>query len=313
MTTATLPNSAAYDFEAPYEATEMDPKEFSSLAETILAEARNAGKPQRANGELFKAQELMYWKVRENPTHPGWKARAGWVIVGPGSGSLGAAEEMLRFSTVKECDPLHQFGSYEGGGGNKNRNPLMVDGVSRLHPWGVWTELIRKPGGLAMMPKSQLISLGFHRKPEIRNARPDLANVIDYQCEICPEGTNVFTARQHLSQHMAIAHKGERHAELAARINADAIAAIASSNNPGVNAELIASVVAATIAAIQGAPAQAPAEPAADPTSRPQLLKYIAENKIPLPEGKQVFQLTKDEALSIVNAHRAQSLTADSE
>lgn len=313
MTTATLPDSTALNFEVPYEATELSAEDFSSFAASIVNEARATNGPARS-GELFKPQELMYWKVRENPTHEGWKRRAGWIIIGPGTGSVGAAEEMLRFSTVKEVDPLYQFGSYEGGGGTKNRNPLMVDGPSRQHPWGVWTELFQKPGGLALMPKSQLISLGFHRKPEIRRARPDLADVADISCDICPEGTSVYTARQHLSQHMAIAHKGERHAELAARINADAIAAIAGKQAPGLDPQAIATIVAATIAAIQGtsAPAAPEPEPEPDPNSRPQLLKYIAKFGLDT-GGKQPFQLTKDEAASIVNAHRAQSLTADPE
>jgi len=303
MTTATLP-SAAYDFEAPL-GEELKPEDFANIAQQIIAEGRNAGATQKRN-ELWKSQEMMYWRVRPNPRHEGWKARANWIIPGPGSGTVDAASEMARFQQLKECDPLYEYGSYEGGGGTNNRNPLLVDRVDVKNPYGCWTELFQKPGGLAAMPKSQLVSLGFHRIPEIRKARTDLHDVIDYVCELCPPGTSVFTRSQDRGQHMSIIHKNERQSELAARINADAIERIRDVVAPGIDPNLIASIVAATVAAMNGnAPAPAPvAAPVVDPDSRPQLLKYIAEHKLSLPEGRSVMSLTKDEALAIVNAHR---------
>lgn len=311
MTALTMPNPAT-DFETPFDFTqnELKPSDFVSIAQQIVEEGRNTGQQARRN-ELWKAQEMMYWRVRPNPRHEGWKARAGWIIPGPGSGSVDAASEMVRFQRIKECDPLHEFGSYEGGGGTNNRNPLLVDKVSPKNPYGCWTELFQRPGGMEAMPKSQLVMLGFHRLPEIRAHRPDVLDVIDYPCELCPDGTNVFTSVAARGQHIGIAHKGERQAELAARINAEAIGKIANTVAPGLDPNLIASIVAATVAAMNGGAVSAPVAPVvAEPEKRTDFLKYISEHKVPLPEGRTFMSLTKDEAEALVNAHRAQTVTA---
>lgn len=326
MTTAMLP-SAAYDFEAPANATAED---FSSIAQRIIAESRGT----RAQGETrtHKPEEYMYWKVREHPSRTGWKKRAGWIILGPGPGSVRGEEDVVRFSRIKEADPLYQFGSYEGGGGGNfgsdGQNPLLVSGESSSHPYGSFTELFQKRGGIEAVPKTQLVALGFHRKPEIRAARPDVADVVDYECPLrcssdaSPTGVSIFSSQSACDQHMSVVHKQERQSELAARINADAINRIGERVAPGVDPNLIAAIVSATVAAMNGAPvvAAAPtpiptpepvAAPEVDTDSRSQLIKYVAANDLPLPEGRSVQSLTKDEAFALVNAHRQNTAASD--
>ncbi len=316
--------SMAYDFEAPL-AGSATADDFSNIAQRIVAESRGAS--ARSDARTHKPEEYMYWKVNENATG-GWASRRGWIIQGPGPGSVRGEEDVVRFARIKQARPLYEFGSYEGGGGGNfgsdGRNPLLVLQENSHSPYGSLTELYQRPGGLKAMPKSQLVWLNHHRKPEILAARPDLADVVDIECPLrcpstaSPNGISVFTTQAAVDQHMSVAHKNERQAELSARINAQAIENVGRLNavppppmpTPEDN-RLAAIERRMEELAEENARLRAGAPPVADPDSRPQLLKYIAEHKLPLPEGRSVMSLTKDEALVLVNAHRAQSLTAD--
>ncbi len=316
--------SMAYDFEAPL-AGSASTEDFASTAQRIVAEGRGAN--GRADSRTHKPEEYMYWKVREDAVG-GWLNRRGWIIQGPGPGSVRGEEDVIRFGRIKQATPLYQFGSYEGGGGGNfgsdGRNPLLVLKESPASPYGALTELFQRPGGLAAVPKSQLVWLGYHRKPEILKARPDLADVVDIECPLrCPSdssptGISVFATQSAVDQHMSVAHRNERQAELSARINAQAIENVGRIANPTTSSEDRLAAMERRIEALASENerlrqlATVPV-PVADPDSRPQLLKYIAEHKLPLPEGRSVMSLTKDEALVLVTAHRAQSLTADPE
>lgn len=240
-------------------AGQFEPARAMDAMQAVIAESRQITREEAAAHTGLRPQHQMYWRINPHPKNPNRRPRAGWIIVGPSSRSENAELEMNKFARNKDAEPLYAYGSYEGGGGSvlsQNENE------SQGFPFGRFTELFAK-GGIVEMPLSQLVHLGYHKRPACVAARPELANVLQLSCPLqcTDEHGDIFTfpSQQILNQHIDTSprHKNERGSMAAANILKDQL------QQSNVSPETIASIVAAVMTAMGGKTAPVEPEPVA--------------------------------------------------
>ncbi len=117
------------------------------------------------------------------------------------------------------------------------------------------------PVGAYLMPREQLIALNMYRQPEVRAARPDVADMVDVPCPFSclafdgKGGVRQFSCEEHKNQHVVAAHPEAIASEAVGRSIAQSMKLFQGSG--GIDATTIAAIVAATVAALNGTEKQA--------------------------------------------------------
>jgi len=242
-----------------------------------------------------KQQRVKYWR---KPEYDG-ATDSGWIIVGPEIRTDAPGYQLKNQRGWRELPD--KYGMQLTGqpdttmhweGPDARRNPL-----SWLEPFiaaqGL-TYIIQHndsfgPVGSYLMPKEQIVALGVHRRPGIKNLRPDLATAVDLECPMgCINdrrvrsvfaGVDQDEAQKNLDQHMVAKH---RDSEGARQMGAEITKQTQALGGVGqMNVEMIAAIVAATIKAMQGNTAEpAPSAAVAEEWVEPE---PVAELPVPEP------------------------------
>ena len=202
----------------------------------------------RASVEVFgskkRSKVFKYWKMCERQGCPVHRNRKGWVTIGPTLGS--DPYEHAMFISVKLMTELPDRYGMEPVGSSYMTTPKN-SGITRYLP-------ILQNGGLHEFPADQIVSLGWHKVPDVYNAlTPSVRAEVDrltskeYACEYgCYENgqPKVFNDPDSLSRHIKVHHR-------------EAVQAVAVGNaikgglekTAPVSQDSIADIVAAVIAA----------------------------------------------------------------
>jgi hypothetical protein len=141
------------------------------------------------------SREVQYWKLCERPECYQHTTRKGWVVIGPAY-SPRTAVEYIEFQQHKHATPLDKYGKSSSG--------AMFEGETRLIP-------LIESGGIHEIPFTQLVAYGWHRRPLIVKAIPELAKVVDIPCEYgcTTEGPDarLFTTVMDYQNHCSVMHR----------------------------------------------------------------------------------------------------------
>ena len=171
---------------------------------TMVSEPINASNPMGAYVEALMGQRggriserSIYY--RKGPKGP----EANWIVV---SGSN--QERMLHAITVKGWTPLPQYGEV----GHKRRSS---DPDGAFERYGVWGEILTRPGGAAEFPLSQILAFRWYDPercpvPNVRFPQLEGADITEYVCPICESADTIFHEARHLGRHLFVHHHMDR-------------------------------------------------------------------------------------------------------
>ena len=189
-----------------------------------------------------------------------WIRPDGGVHFGPTSRT--DAPEYIRYMEDKGWKPLPlSYGTEVAGvyGGSMEgrtmlRHFIRNGGVTAVATVGDNTG--KRPGEY-IMPREQLISLGMHREPGMVKLRPDLAGVVDYECEygcLALDGSGKRRAFPYLEsrdQHVVAAHKEAIASEAVGKTISKAMGGFQGS---AIDPTMIAAIVTAVMQGLKAAP-----------------------------------------------------------
>lgn len=169
-----------------------------SIANSIMG--LSDGMPEPA-AVRRRTKELQYWRLHTCPRScVNHTTRKNWVTTGPVLSPY-TAVEYTDFMETKHAQPLSRdFGTDSGRNSIVPGSGMMHDAATRFVP------LIRN-NGIDEFPADQLVAYGWHRIPNIRQARPDLQEYLDNDiyCEYgCPE--RVFGSEKAYAKHVTALH-----------------------------------------------------------------------------------------------------------
>ena len=148
----------------------------------------------QANSPRRKTREVMYWRIwKDRPDF----SRHNWITVGPAMSGPATAIEYTEFIMKKQAEPLKQYGTYDGYFNletGENRAEPFENG-KRFNP------LIRQ-GGIAEMPKSQIVALGWHRNPELAALCPKSYKLDEVETFVCEVDGKPFNSEKDLKNYM---------------------------------------------------------------------------------------------------------------
>ena len=240
-----------------------------------------------------KSARVKYWRKPESGA-----TDSGWILLGPDM--LTDMSKYQTFLNTKRFKELpDSFGKEVAGTPTSKIRPQHRYEQGEEHRWletfltsGGLTYII-KPGdpfgtaGEYLIPASQLVALNLHRRPGMKEARPDLAVAVDVKCPYeCTakdgRGPRLFSglteefAQQSADQHVMSVHKET----IASRAVGNEIAKALGTGSK-VDADMIATIVAAVAAAMQGnAPQAVPSAAVAEEWVEPE---PVAELPVPEP------------------------------
>lgn len=189
-------------------APDAPPVSQDEMVARMFTNAANAANPTSTLPQGMVNKHDQYWRfcvTEPNCTAEGHVKRRGYIVVGPSMKTHKPQDAMDRFAKTKHAQPLPHFGQYRNGG------PIHAN-WSRQNPFGFLTELFKKPGGINVVPRAQLIELGLHRNLIVRNARPDLADFVEVLCpHNCPSpdglGPQWFANEMDAAAHLMVSHR----------------------------------------------------------------------------------------------------------
>lgn len=272
-----------------------------------------------------KQRRVKYWR---KPEHDG-ATDSGWIVAGPDYKTDASRHERLKDKGWKELPD--SFGLQTTGQGDAKKNPTTIAWEAsprqRQKPT-IWLEPFIQGGGLTykikptedfgtpytyLFPADQIVAYGLHRRPGIKEIRPDLASAVDLECphacinsnktRMLFAGVNLAEAQKSLDQHMAARHTMSEGARAVGLEVSRQVEAVGASSR--LDTENIAAIVAAVLkgVGISGAPAAeaaptAPPKPAeprypeGDPSpdwKRQHLMAWAADNGLPMPENRMAM------------------------
>lgn len=158
-------------------------------------------------GARGRTRRIKYWKMCERPNCPNHKQRKGWVTIGP----VMATDpfEHAKFVSVKHMTELpDSYGVEVVGAG-----PMSHVDDAKYNRF--YTIVLN--GGLKEFPPDQIVSLGWHKIPEVmENLEPhvrDAVETIAKDIKRCPYGCHTlygpreFLTERDLSNHIRGMHK----------------------------------------------------------------------------------------------------------
>lgn len=218
-----------------------------------------------------KSARVKYWRKPESAADD-----SGWITTGPDWQT--DAPKAQQFSQMKKFKELpDSFGKEVDGLRTSTIAPNKPHSIGNEHRWlqkfmenGGLTYVIRENDGFGtpgtyLMPARQIVALGLHRDQRVKEARPDLKEVVDLECDYaCLDrmnrrrlfsGVTLAEAQRNLDQHLT-SHKEA----LASRAVGNEIAkALTMGGITPQGGTDIAAIVAAVVAALNPqAPAPAP-------------------------------------------------------
>ena len=215
----------------------------SDVLDTELANAIVGGGP--VDDEAFtpisrrRYRELLYWRFCDREGCHQHTNSGGWITTGPSLNPL-SAYEYVEFMASKHATPLTEYKTVEPDD--------IVLPATRFKP------LIER-GGLKEMPLGQLQAYGWHHIPAIVEARPELADTIEFLCEHgCPrEGGRKrwFLLEETLHKHYRAIHADVVAPTVMANKIAEAMEKLPESLNSGMNTEDLMGIVIAGIKAYE--------------------------------------------------------------
>ena len=269
-----------------------------------------------------KQRRAKYWR---KPEHFG-ATDSGWIVAGPDYKTDPSRHERLKDKGWKELPDT--FGLQTTGQGDSAKNPTTIaweaSARQRKRPT-VWLEPLIAGGGLTYKIKAtedygtpgtylftaeQIVAYGLHRRPGIKELRPDLAGAVDLECpHACINnnktrkvfsGVNREEAQKSLDQHMAAEHKlseGARAVGLEVSRQVEAVGA-----GTKIDVDMIATIVKAVLEGVGVAPKVQPAAakpkpegpryPEGDPQpdwKRQHLMAWASDNGLPMPENRMAM------------------------
>ena len=184
-------------------------------------------------------REILYWRFCSIEGCNQHTNSGGWVTTGPSLNPLSAIE-YVEFQAGKHATPLTEYKTVE------------PDEVSL--PATRFKPLIER-GGLKEMPLEQLQAYGWHHIPAIVEARPELADTIEFLCEHgCPrEGMRKrwFLREETLHKHYRAIHADVVAPTVMATKIADAMEKLPEAIGGGVDTETLVTLVIAGIKAYE--------------------------------------------------------------
>lgn len=165
----------------------------TSLENNLVAAIRG-GSETPAMGGRRAPRAVQYWRMwTDDPDNK----RHNWINVGP-SLNPSTAVEYTEFMEKKAAQPLPEYGKYDGV---KN----LAQGIDRSEPYGSTTRYnpLLRQGGLKEFPRSQIIALGWHRKPEFLEELIKLDETFaDVEQFVCDIDGKVFNSQRELQTYM---------------------------------------------------------------------------------------------------------------
>ena len=255
------------------------------MSETAVAYAADSdqalaslfGRPEDGvfNGSVAKekSRRIKYWRKPMNAA-----SDSGWITTGPDVQT--DAAKYQQFTQGKRFQELpDRFGKEVAGTPNSLIHPAHRHAPGQEHRW---LELFMKNGGLTyviqegdtfgkigdyLMPASQIVALGLHRRPGMKEARPDLKTAIDLECPygcLSPNGRErrLFSgvteeeAQKSVDQHIVAVHRDALASRAVGTEISKQLANLGGGSN--IDAATIAGIVAAVMQAMK--PAEAPVE-----------------------------------------------------
>ncbi len=252
-----------------------------------------------------------YWR---KPEYEG-ATDAGWITAGPDIQT--DAPKYQQYAQDKKYRELPDyFGKqitgqpdstihWEGPRKAYMTRPAKEGGVPRAWSPERWLEPFIANGGLTyiiqpndtfgtpgtyLMPASQIVALGLHRRPGVKEMRPDLATATDLECpygciDQATKGRRLFAgltredAQRSVDQHIIAVHKEA----LASRAVGDEISkAMLANGNSGVDAATIAATVAAVLQSLGIGKPEPVAEDLTDPNGEPPPQAEEVESVFPV-------------------------------
>lgn len=189
-----------------------------------------------AGGVTEKNKQLQYWKKCTGcQIHT---EELGWVVIGPAMSEY-TMQEYYSYLNHKHWTPLEKYGKYLIGF-NKNQPYDLTDPPRRF-------EALIKNDGVHEIPIDQMVAYNWHRIPAIAKYFPALQQVVDYQCEYCPN--KVYTQPEHLAIHTRIHHADVASSKAVGQEISKAIAAV--TEKPNFSPTDIAAIVVAVREALK--------------------------------------------------------------
>lgn len=153
-----------------------------------------------------RSRKVKYWKMCERQNCTRHRNRHGWVTIGP---TINDANEYAIFTSYKHMTELpNEYGVELDGAGPMTA--IDNNGITRFLT-------ILKNGGLHEFPADQIVSLNWHRIPEVYNAlTPKQREGVDritstmFPCEFgCYDGDSpkVFYREDLLARHIKAQHR----------------------------------------------------------------------------------------------------------
>src|SRR3990167_2797318 len=209
-----------------------------SILNGILGRQSNESLPQ-IMGTTRNSREVIYWrKCGGCSRHTN---DFNWITTGPAM-STHTAVEYSEFQAFKHATPLPQYGRIVTGKVNGQKYDI-TDPSTRF-------AYIIEAGGLHEFPIDQMIAYNWHKIPVIKQAVPQLADVVDIHCEHgCPTN-RTFSQMAHYQDHISVMHKEVAQPEAIGRRFQEAVASL-NKQQANVSPELLVQIVAAVAAAMQ--------------------------------------------------------------
>ena len=256
------------------------------MSETAVAYAADSdqalaslfGRPEDGvfNGSVAKekSRRIKYWRKPMSGA-----SDSGWITTGPDVQT--DAAKYQQFTQGKRFQELpDRFGKEVAGTPNSLIHPVHRHSPGNEHRW---LELFMKNGGLTyvvqegdtfgkvgeyLMPASQIVALALHRRPGMKEARPDLRTAVDIECPygcLSPNGRDrrLFSgltedeAQKSVDQHIVAVHRDALASRAVGTEISKQLANLGGGSN--IDAATIAGIVAAVMQAMK--PAEVPVEP----------------------------------------------------
>lgn len=291
--------------------------------EAIFGKADDTG-TFSGGGTRERSRKVTYW-IRPD----------GWIARGPE-----VSTDPQRYQSFVDNRRWRQLPMNRFGGEVSGSKGAKIEPHTQYRP-GMedrWLETFFANGGLTykysqgdpfaraedlgnyVMTMEQLVSLGYHRKPEVVALRPDLLQAVDVPCPygcINPTtrnrrvfgGVSNIEAQASCDQHIVAAHKDA----VASRAMGDTIAtAMKAVEGQSIDANMIAQIVAATIAGLKGVDmgavaavaVEAPKEPEPEPIDFSEIEPIQFKEDEWKPDRQTIDSMTRSQMMAFAAANR---------
>lgn len=188
------------------------------------------------SGSIQRGKQLQYWRKCAGCSRH--VEELGWIVMGPVMTPL-TAVEYTEYQQVKHSTPLPQYGQYFTG-----VVPNQKYNVSR--PEERFKAIIEQ-NGINEFPLDQMIAYNWHRIPLMQKLYPELAAIVDVECEYgCVD--RKFSNPRHYQQHISAFHP-----EIVAPTAIGAQMSKAMAQHGSIDPAMLTQLVAAVVTAMKQA------------------------------------------------------------